>query len=48
VTLGPRQLHDRLPIAWWRERGEDDDAVARRLTKGAHLSACPDAAACGA
>ena len=48
MTPGPRLLHGRLPITWWRERGEDDNAVAGWLTEGARLSACPDAAACGA
>ena len=48
VTPGSRLLRGRLPVAWWREHGEDDDAVAERLAKGARLLACPDAAACGA
>jgi len=48
VTLGLRLLRGRLPVAWWRERGEDDDAIAGRLIEGARLSACPDAAACDA
>ena len=48
MTPGPRLLRGRLPVVWWRERGEDDDTVAGWLTEGARLSACPDAAACGA
>ena len=44
MTLGPCLLRGRLLVAWWREHGEDNDAVAGRLTEGAHLSACPEAA----
>ena len=48
VTLGPHLLCGWLSVTWWREHGEDDDAVAGRLIEGARLLACPDAAACGA
>ena len=48
VTPSLRLLRGRLPVAWWRERGEDDDAVVGRLTEGARFLACPNAAVCGA
>ena len=40
VTPGPHLLRGRLPVAWWRERGEDDDAVAGQLTEGKKTLLC--------
>ena len=45
---GPTSAPWSAPGRVGRKRGEDDDAVARWLKEGARLSACPDAAACGA
>ena len=45
---GPMSAPWSAPGRVGRKHGEDDNAVAGWLTEGARLSACPDAAACGA